>query len=400
MIYADLGLEPIINAAGDVTRLGGTLMLPEVRRAMDEAAQAFVPISELQKGAGRVIAEMTGAESGYITCGASAGLALSAAACIAGQDPVAISRLPDASGRPHDVLMLNGHRDAYDRCLRLSGARVISVGSAESATIADLVDAIGPETAAVAWFATHQRAGPPLADIAAAAHAHGIPVIVDAAMSLPPAENLRRFVQEGADLVAFSAGKALRGPQAAGILAGRADLIASVAMQNQDMGVNPRFLLPGAFPDAALQYGPLGQGLGRPMKVGKEEIVGAIVALQLYARRDHASELATWQSDMRVVAENLQGIAGVQATYVFPLPDGRPLPTVRVAIDQTLLGTTASEVFERLAAGRPRVFVSEYFASRGVLSVHPVALQPGEAVTVSERLRALLVERLTSTVGT
>ena len=257
-IYAQLGVRTRINGAGLLTRLGGSLMPPAVLEAMAEAAGSFVDIAELQAAASAVIAECTGAEAGYVTSGAAAALTLGTAACLTGLDSVRMDRLPDTEGMRRDVVMCRAHRTGYDHAIRAAGARIREVGLNDRTAGAgvrgvepwELEAAMTPEVVAVAYTVTPSRE-PPLREVVAVAHRHGVPVIVDAAAALPPVDNLRRFVAEGADLVAFSGGKAIRGPQSTGILCGRRDLIAAAALQQLDMDVTPETWAPPAGLDPA-----------------------------------------------------------------------------------------------------------------------------------------------------
>ncbi|HUG16012.1 MAG TPA: DegT/DnrJ/EryC1/StrS family aminotransferase [Thermomicrobiales bacterium] len=379
--YRELGVTPVINATGYVTRLGGSLMLPEVVEAMAAASRAFVSMRELEEAAGRVIAEITGAEAGYVTSGAAAGLTMAAATCIAGADRDRINRLPDTSGVPHTIVIPGPHRDSYDRCFRVAGARTITAGSPDGCTIDDLQRAIGPETAAVAWFSMYEDALslPPVVDVA---HARGVPVIVDAAIALPPTTNLRRFIDDGADLVSFSAGKDMRGPQTAGFLAGRRDLIEPLALHHQDFAAN----------DGVWEIGPEllspGHGLARPMKVGKEELVGALVALKMYAERDHEVELRAQEEAQRVIAASVPNAPGVKVTTGREQTPGH---WVRVRLEPGVAPQSAQEVVDRLANGEPRVMVAaSVLGPPDTVTIGTATLQPGEAQIVARRLADIL----------
>ena len=287
-IYDDLGLRTVINASGTLTRLGGSRMAPEVLAAMAEAAASFVPIDALQARAGEIIAEVTGAESGYVVTGAAAGLSLGVAACVAGFNVAAMDRLPDTTGLRNEVVVQRGHRNAYDHAIRAVGVRMVEVGylgypGAGGTYPWQIADAISDRTAAIACPILDTPGTVPLREVCAIAHEHGLPVIVDAAAELPPRSNLRRFIAEGADLVVFSGGKAIGGPQASGMLAGRADLIASVALQHQDMDVRDATWSQRDLLANGVLRGVPHQGFGRSMKVGREEIVGLLVALQRFA---------------------------------------------------------------------------------------------------------------------
>src|SRR5689334_18597978 len=233
-VYAQFGLEPIINAAGASTRVGGPRIHPAAVAAMAEAAGACVPLDQLEGAASRIIADVTGAQAGYVTAGAAAGLSLSAAACLAGLDIGIMDRLPDTSGLPNEIVVSREQRNGYDHALRAAGAKLVEVGMNERVAGAgvrrtevwEIEVALSERTVAVAYFATPESA-PPVEDVAAMCRRRNVPLIVDAAGQLPPAANLRRFIDAGADLVTFSGGKGLRGPQSSGILAGRRDLIMS-----------------------------------------------------------------------------------------------------------------------------------------------------------------------------
>jgi len=395
-IEAVLGVRPVINAAGPLTRLSGMPLSPEVAQAMAEAAQECAPIEDLQAAAGRVLAEATGAEAGYITTGAAAGLALSAAACIAGTDVAAMDRLPDATGLRHEIVIQRAHLTAYTHALRLPGAKLVDVGyvgyPGQGITWPWQVEAaINERTAALAFSVGLEHGTLPLRELCEIGRRHGLPVIVDAAAALPPAENLQRFIAEGADLVAFSGGKAIGGPQASGILVGRQALIESVALQQQDMDVYPatwtwreRYLASGRLP------GPPHHGIGRPMKVGKEEIVGLVVALKRFLARDHESERRDQRARLSTVADALAGIRGVRSELP-QLDEGGGYPALRVYLDETLIERSVeSIIIELVESGDPRVAVSQSWLDRRAIGIVASTLKPGEEAAVVQRLRATL----------
>ncbi len=377
-IFETLGVTPVINATGYVTRLSGSLMLPEVRAAMDEASRSFVQIGELQDAASRIIAEQTGAEAGYVTSGAAAGLTLSAAACLAGTDHELINRLPDTTGIPNEIIIPAPHRDSYDRCLRSAGARLVTAGTADLCLTSDLERAITGDTVALAFFSDHESTALPLPDLVAVARANDLPVIVDAALALPPPENLRRFTAEGADLVVFSSGKDMRGPQSAGFVAGRADLIASFPLQHQDMGAWT------ATETIDQAFGPPGHGIGRGLKAGKEEITGALVALQRYPDRDHEAELAQQWQDAELVASRIADLPGISYEMGHKQTPGVYL---QISFDPQHLQTTPVEITRQLAAGTPRIIVrAGLYGEPDGITVGFAAVQPGEAEIISNHL--------------
>ena len=384
-VYAELGVTPIINASGYVTRNGGSLMLPEVAQAMVAASRQFVSIAELQQAAGRVIAEVTGAQSGYVTSGAAAGLTLAAAALLAGDDRERINRLPDTSGIPNRILIPGTHRDSYDRCFRIAGAQVSSVGTPQRCTANDLAAVLdaSDDVIAVGWFSMYAEQGPSLESVVTVAHAHDVAVIVDAAVAFPPPENLRRFIAIGADIVAFSAGKDLRGPQTAGFLAGRADLMQSIALQQQDFAAND-----GRWDTDAPLLSP-GHGLGRPMKVGREELVGALTALRMYPTRDHAGEIAAQQRAVGIIA------AAAQEYPLVRVETGQaqtPGHFVRLTFTDD---AQAVRLMHLLAEGTPRILAAKSALNPPAsVMLGTATLQPGEAELIAERLHELLADGL------
>ena len=341
-IYDDLGLRTVINASGTLTRLGGSRMAPEVLAAMAEAAASFVPIDELQARAGEIIAEVTGAESGYVVTGAAAGLSLGVAACVAGFDVAAMDRLPDTTGLKNEVVVQRGHRNAYDHAIRAVGVHMVEVGylgypGAGGTYPWQIADAITERTAAIACPILDTPGTVPLRDVCAIAHERGVPVIVDAAAELPPRSNLHRFIAEGADLVVFSGGKAIGGPQASGILAGRADLIASVALQHQDMDVRDATWSKRGLLASGVLRGVPHQGFGRSMKVGREEIVGLLVALQRFAAGSDEADLERMQRLLDPIEAALSDVPGINVMR--HVPASKPVPSLRV----TITGNDAAE---------------------------------------------------------
>jgi D-glucosaminate-6-phosphate ammonia-lyase len=393
-IYERWGVRPVINAAGTQTRAGGSLMDPEVIGAMRDAAQHFVRIEELQEAAGTVIAEATGAEAGYVTSGASAGITLAVAASIAGLDIDRMNRLPDTTGMPAEVIVQRPHRNAYDHAALLAGARLIEVGTSGfpgrgASWPWQIEAAITEQTAAILWPVSDIPGVASLEEVSKIARRNSIHVVVDAAAALPPRSNLRRFVELGADAVVFSGGKAIRGPQSTGIVAGRAELIESIALQHQDMDVYPqtwsqrsRYLHTGVLP------GPPHHGIGRGFKVGKEEIVGLIVALERYLAGDHEAEAGEWHRRATKMASALRGVSGI-SPEVFVDPN-RPIPVVRLRLDETVIGKNAYEVVNELAEGDPPILLSEGLSYQGIVGINPFGVQEHEDRIIVDRLISIL----------
>jgi L-seryl-tRNA(Ser) seleniumtransferase len=395
-VYEALGVRPIINAAGPLTRLSGNPLHPEAIAAMAEAAERCVLIEDLQDAAGRFLADACGAEAGYVTSGAAAGLALGAAACIAGLDPATMDRLPDTSGLANEIVIQRPHLTAYSHALRLSGARLVEVGylgyPGQGIVWPWQVEAaITDQTVALAYSVSNAPGAVALEAMIKIARKHGLPVIVDAAASLPPVENLRRFIAAGADLVAFSGGKAIGGPQASGILVGRAELIDSVALQHQDMDVTPdtwswrdRYLSTDRLP------GPPHHGLGRPMKVGKEEIVGLVTALRRFLATDHAAVRRRHAEQLQTIIDAIANLPGVQASFVPDRKAPRPYVTVLIELDEGVIGRSVETIINELVQGDPPIAVSQNFLHDRAIGVIASSLRDGEEEIVAARLRDLL----------
>ncbi|HUY53962.1 MAG TPA: hypothetical protein VMV23_02255 [Candidatus Nanopelagicaceae bacterium] len=332
-------------------------MSPEVLAAYQAGAGAFALIDELQQAAGRRIAAITGAEAGYVTSGAAAGIVLATAACLAGLDVHEMERLPKATGERRRVLMPLSHRNGYEWSLQAAGAELAFFNGAAGAP--ELGSAIDSRTAAV-FFAADREAPPlTLATTVEVAHFAGAPVVVDAALALPPVSNLRRLVATGADLVVFSGGKSIRGPQASGFIAGRTDLLLSVALQHQDMDVRVETWSRRQLVASKQLARPPHNGLGRGMKVGKEEIVALLAALEEYLGRDHEGEQRQWRKRAHQLADRLNTVPGVTARVRERDPSGRPVPSVELVVDQGCSGRTADELSVALLERDPVILLDD-----------------------------------------
>ena len=395
-IFDDLGVSELVNAAGTKTRFGGTRLRSEAADAMRSATDSFVCISDLQARASELISNLTHAEAGYVVTGASAALTVGTAACIAGTDFGVMSRLPDTTGVADEVVMARAHRTGYDHALRLAGATIVDVGTSDrnlgtastNVKLWEYEDAIGTETAALAYIAK-PTTQPPLEDVVEVAHKHDLPVIVDAAAELPPKTNLSRFIDIGADLVAFSGGKAIRGPQATGILAGRRALIRSVAFQQLDMDVvSGLWDPPSEFfdepPDAVPRH-----GIGRGMKVGREELVGLVRALELFDEEDEGALRREWQNRATRMADHLREQPGVSVVVTGTDEPMEPA-SVALRMDEAVTGLGPESLARRLQDESPPIVVDySGVESEGVV-LKPVCLTDDEALYVTDRIKAVL----------
>jgi L-seryl-tRNA(Ser) seleniumtransferase len=362
-IYGRIGVRTLINGRGATTSVGGTLMHPRVLAAMAEAAREFVVLDELNAAVGARIAEITGAEAGYVTSGSAAGMALAAAACIAGSDPARIRRLPESDGWANEIVIHRAHRINYDQMFRVGGGRIVEIGLPAGTERWELDDAIGERTAAVAWVDSRNTGSGALdfATVVEVAHARGVPVIVDAASTLPPVDHLRRWIRWGADLVIYSGGKGLRGPQDSGLLAGRRDLI-----------------------EAAQANGSPHAGAGRGMKVSKEAMVGLWAAIDLFLETDHEAEYRLHLAQAETLVAGLADRADVRCA-IEPDWDDWPAPVVRIFPHAEMWSPRA--VSAALMAGDPAIAL---FAERGGLMLSTHCLLPGDVEIVIDRLGAAL----------
>jgi D-glucosaminate-6-phosphate ammonia-lyase len=375
---------------------------PEVTEAMAQAGSESARFEDVQRAAGVYLAKISGAEAGYVTSGAAAGLVVSAAACIARYSPAAMDQLPDTTGLRNEIIVQRAHVTAYTHALRVSGATLVEVGyvgyPGQGITWPWQVEAAISERTAAIFFSVGSAQGvvslPELAEIG---DRYEIPVIVDAASALPPRENLKRFIRDGASLVNFSGGKAIGGPQASGILVGRQDLIESVALQHQDMDVFPRtWTWRQQYLESHRLPGPPHHGLGRPMKVGKEEIAGLVVALDRFLSMDLGAELTRQGNELSEIASVVEEHTTAKTEII---PDGfqrlETYPTLLVY--PQLENDSTDQIFtliNRLDEGDPPVAVSQNFIHLGAIGIRASTLRSNQFRTVAEKLREALCEPL------
>jgi D-glucosaminate-6-phosphate ammonia-lyase len=300
-----------------------------------------------------------------------------------------MDRLPDTAGMPNEIVIPRSHRNGYDHALRAAGAQLVEVGLAERTRDPqpwEIAAAINERTVAIAFSVGFSPL--PLENVVTIAREHDVPVIVDASAALPPRGNLRKFIDAGADLVAFSGGKAIRGPQASGILCGRRDLVGSAALQMWEMDFLPELWNPPpALIDPAItKRGVPNHGVGRWMKVGKEEIAGLLVALERFVAGDDAADRARLTAAAQQIAGALSDLPGATVTM---FPRAELWPVVRLELASSS-GKTAIDVARTLESGSPAVYLATGEAHVGRLGIDPFCLQPGEAEVVIERLHAAL----------
>lgn len=362
--YTSLGIRPIINANATLTRLGGSLMPPEVIQAMQDASSCFIDLEELQRKVGDCIATLTHNEAAYVSSGAAAGLTLATAACVVGNDIKKRNTFPDLHGLKNEVLVQRLHRNGYDYAVRQVGVTIIEIGDEHGTSSDDLLSAMNEKTAAIFWFqgAMNTPAELPLQDVIAIANTKNIPVIVDAAAQLPPMSNLWNFTKIGAALAIFSGGKDLCGPQSSGLVLGRADLVEAIRL-----------------------HGSPNQGMGRPMKVGKEELMGLLAALERYLKLDHEARAQKFENVVAMWNQGLSQLEGITACRDFPNEAGQPVPRTYIKFSEKF---SRDAVIKQLLEGEPAISVAA--ADDNGLYLNPMTLQDGEEMVVLERLRVVL----------
>lgn len=358
-VYKELGIRPLINAAGTYTYLSASLMPRPVIEAIESASRHFVNLNELQGAVGRRISALLGCEAALVTGGAASALLLGTAACMAGTDPEKVKRLPDTAGMKSEVLIPKGHRNGYDHAVRTTGAKLVEVG-----TLEDAERAVNERTAMLLYFNVHGPEGKIRVDeFAALGKRKGVPSMVDAAADIPPVSNYAKFLKMGYDLAAFSGGKVLRGPQCSGMLLGRKDLIEAAAKNNN----------------------PQTDSIGRTSKVGKEEIVGLWAALEHFVAQDPAAVWKDWERRCAVISGHLSAIAGVKASVFVP-EIANAVPHLKVAWDVKALAP--ADVAKRLREGDPRIEIRAVLADG--IEVGVWMLEPGEDEIVGRRLAEVL----------
>jgi uncharacterized pyridoxal phosphate-dependent enzyme len=373
--YQKLGVTPFINAAGTYTILSASIMPEEVQAAVALAAQKPVHLMELHKAAGEYLARRLRCEGALVTSGAAAGITLATAACITRGNKSAIINIPtEMQGLKNEVIVQNAHHYDYDHAIRQCGARFIDVE-----TLDEYERAFNERTVMTQFFNAAEGGRISKEDWVGVAHKHGVPCFNDAAADVPPISNLWNYTEMGFDLVAFSGGKGIRGPQCTGLLLGKKDLIDAARLNNS----------------------PHSNTIGRGMKVGKEEITGLVAAVDWFLKQDDAALEAEYRARAQRIAEHVQSVPSVEARIFIP-PVANHVPHLLITYDLNRIKLSASEVMQKMREGTPRIELNPSTgggpASAGlpggnnVIVVGVWMLQPGEDQIVARRLQEVLKE--------
>jgi L-seryl-tRNA(Ser) seleniumtransferase len=366
-LYSSIGVTPLVNCRGTYTIISGSQTLPEVKRAMELASHAYVHIDELMEAVGRRLAELTQAEWGIVTAGCAAALTHATAACIAGADPEKMQRLPNLTGLKNQVVVPKYSRNQYDHAVRMLGVKMVEVETA-----AAFEAALTPATAMVMILScpAAEKGELSIENASAIARRHGVPVLVDAAAETLTIPNIH--LQHGATMVAYSGGKCLRGPQSAGMLLGRKDLVKA------------------AFLNSAPHH-----AFGRSLKSGKEEIMGMLAAVEMWVKRDHEAEWRQWMNWLTNIGERAKQVDGVTTEIVQPEDLSNHAPQLLIKWDGRKLGITGAEVEDLLLHGTPRIAVGGGSGDRrgnmaSSLLIMPYMMMPGDDKIASDAIYRLL----------
>jgi L-seryl-tRNA(Ser) seleniumtransferase len=358
-VYTRLGVRPVINGIGTVTVLGGSLMPPEVVRAMDEAARFYVNVPELQEKVGSRLAELIGVPGAVVTAGAASAITIATAACLTRGDRKKVQRLPDTSDMPNEVIQPKAHISGYEAQILLTGAKIVRVETAD-----EMDRAINARTAMMFYVNKNEREGAiSRQDFLRIGKAHNVPTFNDAAADVPPASRLSSIVNEGFDLVAFSGGKGLCGPQSSGMLLGRKDLTDAGRMCISPQG-----------------------GIGRGMKVSKEEMIGLLAAVERYLKLDHEAELRVLEGRVEHILTALSKVPGIKAERFVP-HIANEVPHIAIQWDEGEKKLTARDAAKQLLEGEPAIAVS---GGNGRMTVSVWKMQRNEHRSVARRLVEVL----------
>ena len=374
-IYKELGAKPVINAIGSVTLLGGSTPLPIVKAAMEQADEAYIPLMELEEKVGDVISKMINVPAAYITSGAGSALTLATAAVMAGEDDEKIQQLPDTTGMKNEILIQIRQRYWYDCCLELAGAKLVEFGSKKKTTREDLDQAIGPNTAAVHYYAVEQSPDPhalSFEDTVEIAQNRGVPVIVDSAGQIYPLDILGKYVRLGADFQCIAA-KYLGSPQSVGLALGTTEMVHKISLQSF-VGYEGRRI----------------RGIGRPQKIDRQEMVGALAAVRNWMTMNHEERLATAEQKCQTIITSLKDVKGLQANLINNVV-GHQAFGVNLEVESTVTGKTVYDIVDELKAGDPPIW-TRVRDDENWITIHVFGLNEGEDKIVGERIAALFDE--------
>ena len=376
-VYRKLGIKPVINAQSWVTVLGGSIMRKEVLEAMNDASKVFVDMIELNKSAGKVIAKICNSEAGLVTNGCASAQVLMSAACMTGEDDYNVEKLPNTEGMKNEVIIFKGQRNRYDKAFETSGAIIKEFGTEEDATEEDLISVISNKTCAIAYvIMPFYKPGIGLKKTIEIAHKNSIPVILDAAAEIPPRSNLHRFINMGVDMVAFSGGKGIGGPQSSGILAGREDLINSAFKNSLNLHSNIACV-------------------GRPMKVSKENIIGLVTALELYLDSNEEEEYDSWKEKSEYIKNQLKDIPNLDVK-IENTPTDRQGTQPILYFHKDWKGKSPEKIKEEMINGDPPIYLgvggSNLHEYIGEINIVMTNVMVGEEIIIADSLNKLLRE--------
>ena len=374
-VYRKLGIKPVINAQSWVTVLGGSIMRKEVLEAMNDASKVFVDMIELNKSAGKVIAKICNSEAGLVTNGCASAQVLMSAACMTGEDDYKVEKLPNTGGMKNEIIIFKGQRNRYDKAFETSGAIIKEFGTEEGATEEDLISMISNKTCAIAYvIMPFYKPGIGLEKTIEIAHKNSIPVILDAAAEIPPRSNLHRFINMGVDMVAFSGGKGIGGPQSSGILAGREDLINSAFKNSLNLHSNIACV-------------------GRPMKVSKENIIGLVTALELYLDSNEEEEYQSWKEKSEYIKNQLKDIPYLDIK-IENTPTDRQGTQPVLYFHNDWKGKSPEKIREEMINGDPPIYLgvggSNLYEYMGEINIVMTNVMEGEEIIIADRLNKLL----------
>ena len=374
-VYRKLGVKPVINAQSWVTVLGGSIMRKEVLEAMNDASKVFIDMIELNKSAGKFIAKICNSEAGLVTNGCASAQVLMSAACMTGEDDDKVEKLPNTKGMKNEVIIFKGQRNRYDKAFETSGATIKEFGTEEDATEEDLISVISDKTCAIAYvIMPFFKPGIGLKKTIEIAHKNSIPVILDAAAEIPPRSNLRRFINMGVDMVAFSGGKGIGGPQSSGILAGKENLINSAFKNSLNLHSNIACV-------------------GRPMKVSKENIIGLVTALELYLDSNEEEEYHLWEEKSEYIKNQLKNIPYLDVK-IENTPTDRQGTQPVLYFHNDWKGKSPEKIREEMINGDPPIYLGVGGASLheyiGEINIVMTNVMQGEEIIIADRLNKLL----------